>query len=85
MEAPAKFVLDPRTAAALEAARKECGEGKWGPDDGATATAWVAYQMSDNAPLGRKRKKHWARAATWRFKCLLTQRERDMCPENVGQ
>ena len=30
--------------AALEAARRECGDGKWGPDDGATATAWVAYQ-----------------------------------------
>jgi hypothetical protein len=27
-----------------EAARRECGDGKWGPDDGATATAWVAYQ-----------------------------------------
>eukprot|EP00933_Yihiella_yeosuensis_P006407 TRINITY_DN1110_c0_g2_i4.p1 TRINITY_DN1110_c0_g2~~TRINITY_DN1110_c0_g2_i4.p1 ORF type:complete len:1858 (-),score=525.91 TRINITY_DN1110_c0_g2_i4:496-6069(-) len=41
--------LDPQIAAALEAARKECGEGKWGPDDGATAAAWVAYQMSENA------------------------------------
>ncbi|CAJ1388754.1 unnamed protein product, partial [Effrenium voratum] len=49
VEQPEKFVLDPRVAAALEAARRECGEGKWGPDDGATATAWVAYQMSDNA------------------------------------
>lgn len=27
-----------------QAARRECGDGKWGPDDGATATAWVAYQ-----------------------------------------
>ncbi|CAE7630777.1 PFOR [Symbiodinium pilosum] len=49
VEKPKKVVLDPRIAAALEAARAECGEGKWGPDDGATATAWVAYQMSDNA------------------------------------
>ena len=34
-----------------KAARRECGEGKWGPDDGATATAWVAYQR-----LGRHRR-----------------------------
>eukprot|EP00931_Biecheleriopsis_adriatica_P085459 TRINITY_DN5993_c0_g1_i1.p1 TRINITY_DN5993_c0_g1~~TRINITY_DN5993_c0_g1_i1.p1 ORF type:complete len:1862 (-),score=488.91 TRINITY_DN5993_c0_g1_i1:144-5729(-) len=49
VEAPEKVELDPRIAAALEKARKDCGEGKWGPDDGATAAAWVAYQMSDNA------------------------------------
>eukprot|EP00913_Durusdinium_trenchii_P014168 g13296.t1 len=49
IEKPKKFDLEPRIAAALEAARRECGDGKWGPDDGATATSWVAYQMSDNA------------------------------------
>jgi len=31
----------------LLAARKECGEGKFGPDDGATAAAWVGYQCTD--------------------------------------
>jgi len=49
IEKPKKLELEPRIVAALEAARRECGDGKWGPDDGATATAWVAYQMSDNA------------------------------------
>jgi homodimeric pyruvate:ferredoxin (flavodoxin) oxidoreductase len=40
---------EPKTADALVAVRKECGEGKFGPDDGATAAAWVGYQCSDCA------------------------------------
>eukprot|EP00928_Gymnodinium_smaydae_P053914 TRINITY_DN3779_c0_g1_i7.p1 TRINITY_DN3779_c0_g1~~TRINITY_DN3779_c0_g1_i7.p1 ORF type:complete len:1846 (-),score=416.50 TRINITY_DN3779_c0_g1_i7:209-5746(-) len=48
-KAPERKKLDPRIADALVAVRKECGEGKFGPDDGATAAAWVAYQCSDCA------------------------------------
>lgn len=46
---PTPVVLPPHIVKALEDCRKEIGEGPWGPDDGATAAAWVAYQMSDNA------------------------------------
>jgi len=46
---PKKKQLDAKIAEALAAAREEFGEGKYGPDDGATASAWVAYQCSDCA------------------------------------
>jgi pyruvate-ferredoxin/flavodoxin oxidoreductase len=52
---PATFLAPPlktpeqKIVEALIAARKEIGEGKFVPDDGATASAWVAYQCSDCA------------------------------------
>jgi len=46
---PEKKPLAPEYATALEAAREEFGEGHMGPDDGATAAAWVAYQCCDTA------------------------------------
>jgi pyruvate-ferredoxin/flavodoxin oxidoreductase len=46
---PAKRQVEQHHKEALIAARKEIGEGKFGPDDGATASAWVGYQCSDCA------------------------------------
>merc|ERR1719424_1474025 len=40
---------DAKTKEVLKAIRAEFGEGKFGPDDGATASAWVGYQCSDCA------------------------------------
>lgn len=45
---PIRQPLDAKYSKALEDARKEFGEGKWEPQDGATASAWVAYQCVDN-------------------------------------
>jgi pyruvate-ferredoxin/flavodoxin oxidoreductase len=49
--APSRQPLDEKYSKALEDARKEFGEGKWEPQDGATASAWVAYQCVDNVMI----------------------------------
>lgn len=40
---------DPKISSALKDIRKECGAGKFEPNDGATAAAWIGYQCSDAA------------------------------------
>ena len=64
---------------------RSAGRASGAPTTGPRPRRGWPIRCPTTRPLGGREKKHWARAATWRFKCLLTQRERDMCPENVGQ
>jgi homodimeric pyruvate:ferredoxin (flavodoxin) oxidoreductase len=48
---PERRRAEPHHAEALVKIREEVGEGRWEPNDGATAAAWVGYQCTDNCMI----------------------------------